>query len=415
MNEWPTRTDKWIEVDLDAIRHNLKDIRRKMQEGTRLMAVVKANAYGLGAVPVTRELVKLGVDLFGVTFLTEAMQLRDNEVSEDILVFSPLLYEDYVTAIENDIIVTAGSDVDLSLIEEASRQVGKRARVHIKIDTGLGRFGLAVAEAEPVVQKAYTSIQINLEGIFTHFAEATEDAYTIKQFNSFLSLLESLEEQDIRIPLRHCCGSSAFLRYPHMHLDAVRVGTILYGQFPAGKASPDFHLQECYHFKARIAGVRHFKKGSYLGYYRTYRLPQDSRVAVIPVGLVDGFAVEAMPKPSGLADLLKMWLKLGASFLNLKRTNLTALIKQNRVYIRGKVFMQFCLAEIPSGIEVQAGDIVELPVKRTLASREIPRFYVRGEGYQMAPKMDCESPAFRLGEGQETEEPLLYRPGLSEE
>ncbi|MGE5543693.1 MAG: alanine racemase [Bacillota bacterium] len=398
MNEWPPNTNKWIEVDFDAISHNLREIRRKMQDGTRLMAVVKANAYGLGAVPVTRELIKLGVDLFGVTFLKEALQLRDNGVSEDILIFSPLLYEDYVTAIENDLIVTVCSAGDLSLVEEAARQARKRARVHIKIDTGLGRFGLAAAEAVPVVQKAYTSDQINLEGIFTHFAEATDDAYTIKQFKSFRLLLENLEQLSIRIPLKHCCGSSAFLRHPYMHLDVVRLGTILYGQFPAGKATPGVDLKECYRFKARIAGIRHFEKGAYLGYYRTYRLPQDSRVAVIPVGLVDGFGVEAMPKPSGLMDLLKMWVKLGASFLNLNRTTLTAVIKQQRVYIRGKLFMQFCLAEIPSGLDAQAGDIVELPVKRTLASLAIPRFYLRGEQYHVNDY-----------------DVLTYRPGLIEE
>ncbi len=379
MTEWKANADKWIEVDLDAISHNLQEIRKRMREGTRLMAVVKANAYGLGAVPVTRALIKLGVDLFGVTFISEALQLRDNGVSDDILVFSPLLYEDYVTAIQNDLAVTVGSATDLDLVANAATQVGKKARIHIKVDTGLGRFGLTVGEALPVVRKAYACETLVLEGIYTHFAEATEDSVTIKQFESFRSLLEDLEKQDIRIPIRHCCGSSAFLRHPQMHLDAVRIGTILYGQFPAGQARPDVKLRECYHFKARITAIRHFKKGSYLGYYRTYRLPRDSRVAVIPVGLVDGLGVEAMPKPSGLTDLLKMWVKLGASFLNLNRTTLTAVIKGQLVYIRGKVFMQFCLAEIPSGLQIEAGDVVTLPVKRTLASLSVPRFYPRGE------------------------------------
>ncbi|MGI6551208.1 MAG: alanine racemase [Syntrophomonadales bacterium] len=382
MIEWTPNVDKWIEVDIDAISHNLQEIRRKMQAGTRLMAVVKANAYGLGAVSVTRELIKLGVDLFGVTFLSEAMQLRDNGVNEDILVFSPLLYEDYKTAIQNDLSVTVGSAGDLDLVVKAAEQVGKKARIHIKVDTGLGRFGLAVGETLPVAREAHACEVIILEGIFTHFAEATEDSYTIRQFESFRSLLEDLEQQGITIPLRHCCGSSAFLRHPHMHLDVVRIGTILYGQFPAGKNIPDVSLKECYHFKARITAIRHFNKGSYLGYYRTYRLPKDSRVAVIPVGLVDGFGVEAMPKPSGWIDLLKMGVKLAASFLNLNRTTLAAVIKKQRIYIRGKTFMQFCLAEVPSGLEIQAGDVLELPVKRTLASLAVPRFYLRGEQYR---------------------------------
>ncbi|MGI6512938.1 MAG: alanine racemase [Syntrophomonadaceae bacterium] len=377
MTEWPTNTDKWIEVDLDAIGHNLEEIKRMLQPGTRLMAVVKANAYGLGAVPVARELIKLGVDLLGVTFLREALQLRYNEIDEDILVFSPLLPEEYLTAIEHNIIVSVGSAKDLSLVERAAAQLGRRARVHIKIDTGLGRFGLEIDEAEPVVKEAYASKEIVLEGIYTHFAAGVDDAFTVKQFTSFRSLLDSLEKQGISIPWRHCCSSSSFLRHPYMHLEMVRLGTVLYGQFPAGKVMPEVKLKECYRFKARISAVRDFKRGSYLGYYRTYRLPHDSRVAVIPVGLVDGFGVEAIPKPSGVIDFLKMGIKLLASFLNLNRTALTATINGKPAYIRGKMFMQFCLVEIPSPLGVEPGDVVELPVKRTLASLAVPRFYLR--------------------------------------
>ncbi len=377
MTELPTNTDKWIEVDLDAIGHNLREIRRIMQPGTRLMAVVKANAYGLGAVPVARELVRLGVDLLGVTFLREALQLRYNGIDEDIMVFSPLLPQEYPTAIDHNIIVSVGSAMDLSLVEKAAAEAGKRARVHVKIDTGLGRFGLEPDEAEPVIRDADASELIDLEGIYTHFAAGVEDAYTVKQFNRFHSLLDSLEKQGISIPLRHCCSSSSFLRHPHMHLDMVRLGTILYGQFPAGKVMPGVNLRECFRFKARIAAVRYFKRGSYLGYYRTYRLPHDSRVAVIPVGLVDGFGVEAVPKPADVIDLIKMGIKLLASYFNLNRTALTATVNGRPVYIRGKVFMQFCLAEIPPGLEVSPGDEVELPVKRTLASLAVPRSYLR--------------------------------------
>jgi len=377
MTEWPTETDKWIEVDLEAIGHNLQEIRRMMQPGTRLMAVVKANAYGLGAVPVARELIKLGADLLGVTFLREALQLRYNGIDEDIMVFSPLLYQEYLTAIDHNIIVSVGSARDLSLVEKAAAQIGKKARVHIKIDTGLGRFGLDIDEAEPVVRDTCASEAIELEGIYTHFAAGVDDAYTVKQFNRFRSLLDSLEKQGISIPLRHCCSSSSFLRHPHMHLDMVRLGTVLYGQFPAGKVMPKVHLRECFRFKSRITAVRDFKRGSYLGYYRTYRLPRDSRVAVIPVGLVDGFGVEAVPKPAGIIDLLKMGVKLLASFLNLNRTFLTATVNGRTVYIRGKVFMQFCLAEIPPQLEVEPGDVVELPVKRTMASLAVPRYYLR--------------------------------------
>ena len=365
MKEPPADTHKWIEIDLDAIRHNLQEIRRNMQEGVRLIAVVKANAYGLGAVAVAQELAVLGVDFFGVTFLSEALDLRHHGVEEDILVFTPMTEEDYVAAVERDIIVTVASAQDLVAVERAAKRAGHGIRVHIKVDIGLGRFGLLEAEVEQIVSKAYVSELIKLEGIFTHFAEATKDAYTIEQFNNFQSLLLKLDKKGQRIPLRHCCGSSAFLRYPFMHLDAVRIGTILYGQFPAGKANPKVNLKDPYHFKAHIAAVRQLPKGSYLGYYRTYKLPKDSKVAVIPVGLVDGWGVGALPKPSGWVDLLKMWIKIGISFLNFKVAAPTAVVKQQRVYIRGKIFMQFCLAEIPSQMGVETGDVIELPVKRT--------------------------------------------------
>ena len=377
-NNFRDMRDKWIEVDLDAIGHNLEEVRRNLNPGVRLMAVVKSNAYGLGAVAVAQELARLGVDMFGVTFLSEALELRNAGCREDILIFSPLSQEEYVLALQAGMIVTIGSETNLVHVEQAAEMVGRKARVHLKMDTGLGRFGLLPEEALAVARRAYSSPFCDLEGVYTHFAEGGKGNFTASQFDIFQTVVRKMEDQGITVPFRHCCGSSSFLRHPEMQLDMVRIGTLLWGQLPAGVTSPKIKLRDVFACKARIVEVRHLKKGSYLGYYRTYRLKRDSRVAVIPVGLADGLGVEAIPRPSGWMDLFKLGVKLLASFLNLDAGALRAEIHGQPVKIRGKVFMQFCLVELSPQVEAQAGDVAHLPVKRTLASLSLPRFYLRG-------------------------------------
>ncbi|MGE5405314.1 MAG: alanine racemase [Candidatus Saccharibacteria bacterium] len=374
--------NRWVEVHIEALENNLREVRRVISPGARIIAVVKADAYGLGAAEMAHQLAQNEVDFFAVTFLSEALELRSNGLEADVLIFSPLNSDDARTAIEYSCTITIGSLEDFSAVVEAAGYLNRNARVHIKVDTGLGRFGFIPEDVLDIAQKINDIPNVTLEGIYTHFSEAGDEKYTRYQFSVFYGLLNDLEKNSIRIPLRHCCNSAAFLKYPEMHLDGVRLGTILGGQYPGGinpaKLPFILNLKDPFRFKARITALRDIKKGSYIGYGRTYRLRHDASIAIIPVGFADGLGVEASPKPTGLVDLAKTLAKIIASFFNISLTARVAKIHGKRAYIRGKVFMQFCQVELPPDLHARPGDEVELPVRRTMVSGAIPRIYCRG-------------------------------------
>ena len=372
--------DKWVEIDVDAIKNNLEAVRSVLDEQTRLIAVVKANAYGHGAVETARILFQNGVDFFAVSFFAEAMQLRRAGIRSNILVFSPIILENELKeAISQHLTLSITAPFDWQLLEYVSYGLKTEIRVHLKLETGLGRFGLTEEEAVFIAQEIKQHEKISVEGIYTHMADASASpSYTQKQFASFMQTVSLLQEQGIQIPVKHCANSSVFLKYPHMHLDGVRLGTLLSGQFPVGNFQAQLQLQDPYKFKSRVISLRSLKKGSYLGYYRTYRLKQEAQIAVVPVGFSDGLNLQVANKASGLLDLLKSIAKLILVYLNVPRFSLQVKINGVNYPVRAKVFMQMALVEIPPGVEIHIGDEVEVPIRKTLASRNVNRIYVQG-------------------------------------
>lgn len=376
---------KWIEVDLTAIDHNLTEVRSLIRAKTRLIAVLKADAYGMGAVEVGWRLAQNGVDYFAVSFLQEALELRAAGLTQDILVFAPLAREEVRTAIENRLSITVASADDLRTVCEISAGTRRQARVQIKVDTGLGRFGASPREAVKMGLFANVAESVILEGVYTHFSEGGQSArFTRRQYQLFSKALNEMARQGVPVPLRHCASSSTLLRFPDMQLDAVRVGTLLDGQMPAGSYEKVPKLKDPFRFRARVSAVRFMKKGSYIGYSRTYRLKKDSWAAVIPAGLADGLGVEPMQKAAGFRDLLRLTIKAAAGYLNLNRVALRVRFRGSFLWIRGKVFMQFCIAEVPDHVKIAAGDTVDLPVRRTQASKAVPRCYIYRESAQPA-------------------------------
>lgn len=377
---------KWIEIDVDAVIGNLQALRNLIDDKVRLIAVIKANAYGHGACETAHLLSQQGVQYFAVTFLSEAMQLRKSGLKNDIMLFSPVYSEaEAIEAIENNITVTVASMSDAVLIEKSCTRLNREVTVHLKADTGLGRFGMNAEEMVTVWEMIKNNPRIFIEGIYTHMAQAASNpSYTDQQFRRFNQVIELLERKGADIPVKHCANSAVLLKYPHMHMNAVRVGTLLTGQAPAG-VPHNLNLTDPYKFKSRIISLRRLKAGSRLGYYSTYRLPREAQVAVIPVGFQDGLALEVANKPAGFIDLLKHLVKMVLSYLNLSRFNLQVGIKGLYYPVRGKVFMQMALVEIPLETEVQVGDEVEVPVRKTIASSAVTRVYVKdGEPVKIA-------------------------------
>lgn len=372
--------DKWIEIDVDDIRWNLEQVRSCLQEGVRLIAVVKANAYGHGAPEVARILYQQGVDFFAVSYLKEALALRHSGLRGSILLLTPLITEDQVQeALENHITLSITSLPEAELIDKVSRLSKRIATVHLKVDTGLGRFGMDLEQALQCCEALNRNSNIYIEGIYTHMAEgaARNTRYTLNQFKRFREVINQLQDRGYHIPICHCANSAVLLNYPHMQLDAVRVGTLLSGQHPVGKISHRLGLRDPYRFKCRIISVRNLKKGSYLGYNRTYRLKHAAKVAVLPVGYHDGLALAVDNRPSGLVDLLKVLAKTVLNYFHFPRLQMKVSYKGHLYPVRGKVFMQMCLVELPVDLEVQVGDEVEVPIRKTLALGSLMRLYVR--------------------------------------
>lgn len=381
--------DKWIEIDLDAVKHNLQAVKEKLGEEVRLIAVVKADAYGHGAPAVAQFLYGNGVDFFAVSYLNEALRLRKAGIRGSILLFCPLIcLEDMMEALENNLVVSITSPYEALLVKEAASRLNRMARVHLKIETGLGRFGLNEDEAVEVCRSLRENPGIYIEGVYTHMAHALNKKYTEKQFKHFQKIVSGLEKEGFNIPLKHCANSAVFLLYPHMHLNAVRIGTLLSGQYPLGNFKAGFSLKDPYRFKARVISVRTREKGSYLGYFRTYRLKRESKIAVIPVGFVDGLALEIANPPLNWLDFLKIQVKRFLAYLNVKGFNLQVKIKGRLYPVRGKVFMQMALVELPPDADIKVGDEVEVPVRKTLARPDVPRLYT-SEGE--AGKLDFEN------------------------
>jgi len=381
--------NKWIEISVAAIENNLREVQSRLNAGTKLIAVIKANAYGHGAVETARILYGLGVDYFAVSFLEEALQLREAGIQASLLVFSPVIDETGMRkAVANGLTLTIASESDQRLAEAICLETGQAMKIHMKVDTGLGRFGLNEEQAFAVWEKIKDCRFIELEGIYTHTADPSSSRLAEKQFQRFMQLITRLEQVGASFPIKHIANSTIFLRSPYMHLDAVRIGTLLSGQHPVGNFSERLQLQDPYTFKSRVISIRELPKGTRLGYYGTYRLKKDAQIAVVPVGFHDGLALEVANKPVDMWDMLKKLVKIVLGYIGWPGQEINVTISGVNCAIRGKVFMQMALVEIPLGMKVAIGDEVVVPVRKTLASNDISRVYLDQVGVRCPSKLD---------------------------
>jgi len=375
--------DKWIEINVNAIINNLLEVKTLLGNRARLIAVLKANAYGHGAIETAQILSSHGVDFFAMSFTSEAIMLREAGITGDILVLTPVVDEtDLVAASKMGITITLTSLSEFTLLVRTINLLNNPVRIHLKIDSGLGRFGLNGQEVMAICQEAATIPKIQIDGIYTHFADPTSPEYTTQQFNKFIAITEELSEAGFKINLRHVANSAVFLRSPEMYLEAVRIGTLLSGQHPVGKFPIHLNLQDPFLFKSRIISLRTLPAGSYLGYYRTYKLKRQAQIAVIPVGFVDGLMVEVSNKPIDFIDLVKKIVKIILTFLDMRQGTQYMQINDSKFPIRGKVFMQMAMVEIPHHYQLQLGDEVVVPVRKTLSANDVPRKYVHVDARQ---------------------------------
>ncbi len=277
----------WLEVDLSALKNNLQVTRSLMKADTQLIAVLKADAYGYGAPQVGRYLWENGVRMFAVACLDEAFALREALPDAFILCMGETLDSAIEAAIAREIRLTAGSLQAAIRISEATQEMQKQAYVHFKVDTGLHRIGFAPEEAiDKIEQCAYMS-GIVAEGLYTHLALHNRESDE-SQHAAFEMVRSGLAERNIHVKYAHMCDSIGLVRYPQWQYDCVRVGALLYGNYPYGFAEPE-KVKDVARFQARVSRVFDVKKGECLGYDDSHPLDHDARIASIACGYVDGY------------------------------------------------------------------------------------------------------------------------------
>ncbi len=275
------------EIDLDAIRHNARAMH---PAGSELMAVVKADGYGHGAVESARAAVEAGATWLGVALLEEALGLRRTGFEQPTLILSEVPKGSEAEALRAGVTLALYSDGGLGRLVEAAGETGVTPRVHVKVDTGMHRVGRFPPEAAPAFVREAISAGFDVDGIWTHFASSEDDAeVTTMQLERFLAVCRELERDGIRPRWRHAANSGAVIRDPATHLDLVRVGVALYGLSPGAGLGERAGLRPAMRWRSAVTLARRLPAGEAVSYGLTYRLDRDANVATIPVGYADGY------------------------------------------------------------------------------------------------------------------------------
>ncbi|MGB2601874.1 MAG: alanine racemase [Candidatus Omnitrophota bacterium] len=326
----------WAEVDLGAVRHNLGNIRSLVDEKVDIMAVVKANAYGHGISQVSQALVEEGVNYLGVATVDEGLKLRSSGIKVPILVLGSVLDEEAQAAVSNDITLTLCDTGLLDVLVQISKETKKRPKVHVKIDTGMGRIGVWHEEAVDFIKNVYSKKEIDTEGVYTHFSSAGRDkTMTRMQIDHMETILKEMEQLGIDVKYKHAANSIAVVDWKKSHMNLVRTGILLYGVYPKESFRKEFGLKPVMSLKTKIVHLKDTPPGRSISYGRTYITQKDTRIATIPIGYADGYG-------------------------RILSNKAEALVKGQYVKIVGMVTMDQTLLDVGNVKEVNVGDEVVL-------------------------------------------------------
>ena len=340
MNLLTDRT--WAEIRPAQIVSNMRAIRSSLPEGTRFLGVVKADAYGHGALTAAKALEENGADYLAVACLEEALALRAAGLKLPILILGNTLPEDVPLLLAHNITQTVADSAYAAEFSAAAAAAGGTLRIHIKVDTGMSRLGFLCDEAHlkesaDAVARACALPGLEAEGIFTHFAVSDEPGdehavYTKRQFARFTAVIDALAAQGVRFELRHCAATGGTLFYPEYALDMVRPGILLYGY---GDAAHKLDLGPCMTLKSRISAVKLYPPGTKISYGGTWTTERETRMGVIPIGYADGLH-------RTLSNKARFWTKDGFAPQ------------------RGRICMDMCMIDLTELPGVDVGDEVEI-------------------------------------------------------
>lgn len=296
--------DSWVEVNLEYLAQNVKTIKSLVKPGVKLLAVVKADAYGHGAVMVAPTMLASGVDVLGVASIDEGLNLRDANINCDILVLGAVPIWAFESAVENDIMISIFSPEHILACEKAYERTRKKVKVHIKIDTGMNRIGVNEEEAISFIKKVQESDAINLQGIFSHLACAEDEKETQKQFQKFDEIISQVDTEGL---ILHILNTAGIISYPDYQLNMVRTGIALYGLMPDLACDKPFanhnSIKQVMSLKGRITRLHSMKAKEGISYGHTYVAGEDIDVATVPIGYADGVPRALSNKIYGQIDI----------------------------------------------------------------------------------------------------------------
>ncbi|MBI4347112.1 MAG: alanine racemase [Elusimicrobia bacterium] len=346
---------KWIEIDLDAIRSNLAWARSKLGAGVRLMAVVKADAYGHGAVPVAKAAVGAGADCLGTLTVEEGLALRRAGLKSRIVLLAPPLPSQAEAVVKAKLEATVDS---VPLLDALRKKAGRsRLGVHLDIDYGLGRWGVSPRKAGWFIRTLASDKRLRLAGLSTHLDYvAGKNAVEAEQkLRNFKHLADAAKKVAPDL-LAHAANTSILLDFPHWQLDLVRVGNLLYGINPTDTAAP---LKSPWKFQARIIALHKVAAGEAVGYANEYVAPKAMTVATVPVGYADGLTMEPVERLIGFGARFNYW----------------GMLRGKQAPFVGRCAISHVMLDVSAARGVNVGDALTLPIRRTAASPRLPRIY----------------------------------------
>ena len=326
----------FAEIDLGAILYNLHQIRNRVDKDIKIMAIVKADAYGHGMKEVSQAVARKGIDYFGVASLDEAATLREAGIKKNIIVLGAILPEEVEGVLRFNVIQTVSDLAIARLLSQLAQSKKRIIKVHAKIDTGMGRLGVWHKDAVNFVKKLASLKNIKVDGIFTHFPSAEDDkVFTRNQLRDFKSLIEELLRHGIDIPIKHTSNSMAVIDFKDSHMNMVRPGLIMYGLHPRSDLAKKLRLRPALKLKTKVVYVKPVSRGRSISYGRTYVTKKDTNIATIPVGYGDGYSRDLSNRGH-------------------------VLIKGRRLPIVGRVCMDMSMVDAGRSRTVKPGDDVVL-------------------------------------------------------
>ena len=277
--------DAWVEINLEYLAQNIQAIKKMIPQGKKMMAIVKADAYGHGAQMLAQTMLASGVDMFGVSSIDEGLDLRQVKIKAPILVVGAVPVWAVETAVQNDISISVFSDSHLLACKEVYERTGIKPMVHVKIDTGMNRIGVRAEEAVEFIEKVREANFINFEGVFTHLAAAEEFELAREQINTWNEVLAQIDKTGLMLHIQNTAGTFAY----NVESNMVRVGISLYGLYPdlpSGVNKPK--LKQIMSLKGRITNIHELRAGESVSYGHTFTAYESTKVATIPIGYADG-------------------------------------------------------------------------------------------------------------------------------